>query len=54
MMPSENCEACGEKMTHEEQLEFLFMCWKCHEEESAYLNQAFGLTDEHSRPTHQG
>lgn len=54
MMPSETCEACGAVMTHEEQLEFLFMCRECHEQESAYLNQIFGLIDEHGRPTNQG
>ena len=32
MMPSETCEACGAVMTHEEQLEFLFMCRECHEQ----------------------
>ncbi|UOO76060.1 hypothetical protein LVJ85_08360 [Neisseria sp. Dent CA1/247] len=47
MMPSETCEACNRVLTEEEKLEFLFMCTQCHAEESAYFNQAFGLSDEH-------
>lgn len=47
MMPSETCEACGRELSESEQLEFLFMCRECHEEESAYINQLFGLTYEH-------
>ncbi|MBF0802996.1 MULTISPECIES: hypothetical protein [unclassified Neisseria] len=47
MMPSETCEACGRELSKSEQLEFLFMCCECHEEESAYINQIFELTNEH-------